>query len=118
VKHRQPLSEMLNAVFGSKGADEWVALLEAADIPVGRILTVNEVVAHPQLQARGKITQVQHPVAGELKFVGNPLPQAKAQSTPPPLLGEHTREVLRRRLGFVETEIDALIRDGVVRANR
>ncbi len=115
VQHRDALSPALQARFERRPAQEWVARLSKAGIPVGEILTVNQVVEHPQLLARGKRVEVQHEQAGALRFIGSPLPQAREEHLPPPRLGEHTREVLAGRLGMSAEAIDRLLRAGVVR---
>lgn len=116
VKNRDQLSPRLQALFSTKPALHWVAQLEAAGIPAGTIATVNEVVAHPQLIARGKILEYSHPTAGPLKAIGSPLPQASKTASAPPRLGEHTREVLREILGLASPEIDRLVSTGVVKS--
>ncbi len=115
VEHVEALSQALQARFSSATAREWVERLSAAGIPAGEILSVNQVVEHPQLRARGKLLEVAHAKAGRLAFVGSPLPQAQPASRAPPLLGEHTREVLAERLGLGPEAIDRLIAAGVVR---
>jgi crotonobetainyl-CoA:carnitine CoA-transferase CaiB-like acyl-CoA transferase len=114
VKNRDQLSPLLQARFGAQSAGSWVAQLGAAGIPAGTIATVNEVVAHPQLSARGKVLEMKHPTAGTLRAIGNPLPQASASAEAPPLLGQHTHDVLSRLLGLTAAEIDALASKRVV----
>jgi crotonobetainyl-CoA:carnitine CoA-transferase CaiB-like acyl-CoA transferase len=114
VKNRDQLSPNLQALFSTKPAMHWVGQLEAAGIPAGTIATVNEVVAHPQLAARGKVLEFSHPTAGPLKAIGSPLPQASKSATAPPRLGEHTRDVLSRVLGLAPGEIEELITKGVL----
>lgn len=117
VKHREALSPMLQSLFSTKVAMDWVRALEGAGIPSGTIATVNEVVAHPQLQARGKILSVTHPTAGPLKLLGSPLPQASARAaSAPPRLGEHTRDVLTSVLGLSAEEIDGLHEENVLKS--
>ncbi len=116
VKNRDQLSPQLQARFAEQPALHWVAALEQAGIPAGTIATVNEVVAHPQLAARGKLLEVSHPTAGPLKFIGSPLPQASKTASAPPRLGEHSREVLSQLLGVSEIEIAELLKTGVIRS--
>ncbi len=116
VKNRDQLSPKLQALFATKPALHWVAQLSAAGIPAGTIATVNEVIAHPQLIARGKLLAFEHPTAGPLKAIGSPLPQASKTATAPPRLGEHTHEVLRRILDLPAQEIDQLVAAGVLKS--
>ncbi|MFT3841443.1 MAG: CaiB/BaiF CoA-transferase family protein [Myxococcaceae bacterium] len=115
VRNRDQLSPVLAQRFKEATASAWVERLSKAGIPAGEILNVNQVVAHPQLRARGRLVEVQHPSAGALKFLGSPLPQSKNHHTAPPRLGEHSREILSGRLGLSREAIDRLVTAGVVR---
>ncbi len=115
VNNRDQLSPGLQSKFAAQPALHWVARLEKAGIPAGTIATVNEVVAHPQLAARGKILEFSHPTAGPLKAIGSPLPQASKTATAPPRLGEHTHDVLGRILGLAPAEIEGLVAKGVLK---
>lgn len=114
VKNRDALSPLLQSTFATQPALHWVESLSAAGIPAGTIATVNEVVAHPQLKARGKLLEFSHPTAGPLKAIGSPLPQASAKAFAPPRLGQHTHDILGRILGLDPVEIDELVAGGVV----
>jgi formyl-CoA transferase len=102
VANRVELTEKLSAVFGKRSRAEWLGVLEQAKVPHGAINSVPQALSHPQAVARGMVQSVPHPSAGEIKLVA---PAAKFSSTPasirrhPPLLGEHTDEILRG-LGF------------------
>jgi crotonobetainyl-CoA:carnitine CoA-transferase CaiB-like acyl-CoA transferase len=87
---------MLEAHFAAAPAAEWVRRLAGADVPVGKVRSIPEVLNDPQVLARDMVVTVPHPAIGDLKLVGIPF---KFSATPalirraPPLLGEHTQEV-------------------------
>ncbi|WP_238946741.1 CaiB/BaiF CoA transferase family protein [Seongchinamella unica] len=92
VKNRDALAPLLQAKMLERDKDEWIALLEAANVPAGPINTVAEVFAEPQIQARGMQVNVPHPQNSELQLVGNPIKLSRtpvAYRSPPPMLGEH-----------------------------
>jgi crotonobetainyl-CoA:carnitine CoA-transferase CaiB-like acyl-CoA transferase len=97
VRHRAILVPLLAEVLKQRAKADWLAALEAARVPCGAINDLAEVFADPHIQDRGMTVEVQHPLAGPLRIVSSPM---KLSSTPiqyrraPPLLGEHTREVL------------------------
>lgn len=112
VRNRDALSALLSELFARKNVDEWVSLLSARGIPAGRIASIADVVTHPQLKARGKLLQVEHPKAGPLTLLGSASMTGR-QVTPPPTLGQHTREVLASVLKLEPAEIEALFQAGV-----
>ena len=117
VKHRDVLVPLLDAMVAQKTRAEWIALLEAAGVPCGPINNLDEVFADPQVRARGMEVELEHPLAGKVKLVRSPM---KLSSTPatsaaaPPLLGQHTDDVLAGVLGKSREEIDALRAQGVL----
>jgi len=95
--NRSILAGMLRPIFASRTRDDWLAKLRAAGIPAGAIKSVGEVCEAPQLVSRGMVQSVSHRVSGDVRFVARPIrfeDQPPAPSTAPPLLGEHTAEVL------------------------
>jgi crotonobetainyl-CoA:carnitine CoA-transferase CaiB-like acyl-CoA transferase len=111
VRNRAVLVPMLEAVMKSRPKMEWLAALEAAKVPCGAINNLAEVFADPQVRERGMVHQWQHPLAGELNLVASPLKLSRTPvrtDLPPPLLGQHTQEVLREILGWDAAQVDAL----------
>jgi crotonobetainyl-CoA:carnitine CoA-transferase CaiB-like acyl-CoA transferase len=115
--NRATLITRLQDVFLTKSYEEWEAILLPAGIPMGAINTLDKVVEHPQVKARGMIVEQEHPVAGKVKMVGVPIRLSESPGSvrdPAPLLGQHTDEVLRDELGMSADEIATLRRAGVI----
>lgn len=105
------LDEEITKTTKTKTMAELERDLEAADIPCGRINTIDQIVQDPQIQARDMIVEVEHPRAGKFKMVGSPLKMSETPAVinrPAPMLGQHTLEVFRELLGMDEEDIKAL----------
>lgn len=117
VQNRELLVPLLAEMVKLKKRDEWIALLEEKGVPCGPINDVGEVFANEQVQARAMAIDLPHPSAGQVKLVRNPIRMSATPATSgmaPPLLGQHTAEVLREVLGRSEEEIAALRERGIV----
>ncbi|KAF9954028.1 hypothetical protein BGZ72_004974 [Mortierella alpina] len=111
VQHRKELIEILTARLQTKKNEEWLKALEGRGIPFAPINNIQQTFEHPQVVARGMIQEVEHPKAGKIKVTG---PAVKYSDTkpsirlPPPLLGQHTEEILREVLEYDEERIREL----------
>ena len=117
VRHRDVLVALISERMLARSAREWLALLEPAGVPCGPINDLAQVFADPQVRHRGMEVRVPHPAAGEVRLVANPIKFSAtplAHEAPPPLLGEHTHEVLAGVLGFSGQDIRRLHREGVI----
>ena len=117
VRHRAELVPLLEAVMKTRNKATWLAALEAAKVPCGAINTLGEVFADPQIQERGMVTTWEHPIQPGLKLVSSPIKMSHTpvrQDLPPPLLGQHTGEVLSEVLGWSTEQQASLRSKGVI----
>lgn len=117
VRHRAELVPLLEAVMKTRNKATWLAELEAAKVPCGAINTLGEVFADPQIQERGMVTTWEHPIQPGLKLVSSPIKMSQTpvrQDLPPPLLGQHTEEVLSEVLGWSPAQQASLRSKGVI----
>jgi len=116
VENRRELIPMLQQRLRERSAEEWVEALDAAGVPVGKVRSVPDALAAAAEAGRPATMTVEHPTAGALDLIASPIwgPAGAAVSTPPPLLGEHTAEVLGE-LGRSPDEVERLAGAGVVR---
>jgi crotonobetainyl-CoA:carnitine CoA-transferase CaiB-like acyl-CoA transferase len=117
VSNRDILIPMITELFLSKSTNEWLALLENADVPCGPVNTIKDVFADAQVQARGMQIELKHPLSGTVASVASPM---NFSGTPikyrdsAPLLGQHTDDVLASLVNLSEAEIRALKKDSVI----
>jgi crotonobetainyl-CoA:carnitine CoA-transferase CaiB-like acyl-CoA transferase len=117
VENRAAMAQLLAQVFAQRTTREWVELLDAAGVANGPINNVAQVFEEPQVKARGVRIELEHPVAGKLPLVASPM---RFSGTPvehrlaPPVLGQHTEEILREVLRLSDREIARLRADGVI----
>lgn len=117
VVNRQALREVLSEALQARDADEWLDIFREAGLPCGPINSIPEVFTHPQAESRQLALEVQHETAGAIRFPGFPY---KFSNTPaqvglaPPLLGQHTKEVLMDLLGYSAESFDDFVARGIV----
>ncbi|OGN92407.1 MAG: formyl-CoA transferase [Chloroflexi bacterium RBG_13_48_10] len=111
VKHRKTLVPLLEQLFLQSEVAHWLSILEAVGVPCGPINSIDQVLDDPQVLAREMVIQVPHPSAGSIRMVASPLKIPTAPVVvrfPPPMLGEHTEQILHDLLGVNQTGIDEL----------
>jgi crotonobetainyl-CoA:carnitine CoA-transferase CaiB-like acyl-CoA transferase len=117
VHNRGQLVPILEAVMKTRSKADWLGALEAAKVPCGAINSLAEVFADPQIEARKMVTEWQHPVKDDLKLVSSPIRMSATPvrtDLPPPLLGQHTDEVLRGVLNYSDAKLSELKGDKVI----
>jgi len=116
VEARQTLIPLLNGIFATRRAEEWLARFDKAGVPAGRIKSVAEVCESPHLLERGMIVSLPHPKAESVRVFGVPIRLQATPgrvSAPPPLLGQHTDEILTRVAGLSRGEVARLRARGI-----
>jgi crotonobetainyl-CoA:carnitine CoA-transferase CaiB-like acyl-CoA transferase len=98
VENREEIIPLLASIFKTASVSEWLTKLDEAQIPCGPIQNFEQVFSMPTLKERGMLVKMDHPTIGELPLVGSPLKMSDTPveyRLPPPLMGEHTEEVLK-----------------------
>jgi succinate--hydroxymethylglutarate CoA-transferase len=119
VKHRKELISKLESRLKEENSEYWLEKLQDAGFPYAPISNIEETFNHPQIVARGLVHEIDHPRAGKIKVVGPPIKYSDAEPSvrlPPPLLGQHTDEVLREVLGYSPEAIQNLRNEGAIGA--
>ena len=117
VRRREELVRMIEERLQARSRDEWVEAFGAAGLPAGPINSVAHVFSDPQVLHRGMVEEIVHPTAGKIKLVGIPVKFSETPgevAIPPPLLGQHTEQVLVGLLGLSAGEVAELRKAGVV----
>jgi len=117
VANREVLVAELNRIFSERDVDDWLADLVKAGLPCGRINSIPDVFAHPQAQARAMTLESEHASAGTVKLTGFPYKFSHTPAEiqkPPPMLGQHTEEVLTGLLNYSADNVDSLRDKGAI----
>jgi crotonobetainyl-CoA:carnitine CoA-transferase CaiB-like acyl-CoA transferase len=117
VRHRDLLVPLLEIVMKTRGKSQWLAALEAAKVPCGAINSLSDVFADAQVNQRDMVTTWEHPLQPELRLVSSPIKMSATPvrtERPPPLLGQHTDEVLRELLDCADDRILELKKNRVI----
>ncbi len=117
VEHRQELLGLLEVLLLERTVADWVRSCADAGVPAGPVNTIDQVFAEPQTLARNMLVELPHPTAGSVRLAGTPLKLSRTPAAvrrPPPLLGQHTEELLASDLGLSAEEIANLRQQGIV----
>ncbi|HEU4760341.1 MAG TPA: CoA transferase [Dehalococcoidia bacterium] len=112
--NREALDQELMEAFRHRSTDDWLQRLDEADVPCETVRDIAEAIEHPQVQATEMIVPVPHVLGGEVRLVGNPVhlsetpDEIKGRYSTPPLLGQHTEEVLMGVLGYSRERLEEL----------
>jgi crotonobetainyl-CoA:carnitine CoA-transferase CaiB-like acyl-CoA transferase len=116
IKNRPELTRLIEEKLAEKTTKEWEEILNEVGVANGPILYVDEVFRDPQVLHQKMLLEMDHPAAGKIKSIGFPikLSQTPAQvRMPPPLMGQHTEEVLSE-LGYSTQQIETMRKEGVI----
>jgi crotonobetainyl-CoA:carnitine CoA-transferase CaiB-like acyl-CoA transferase len=117
VKNREVLVPLLEQIFRTRTAADWLARLRAADVPAAPVNNVDDAFAEPPVKEREMIVEYDHPQVGKVRLPGNPIKMSGVSGTiskPAPMLGEHTDVVLQTLLRLSAKEIAALRENGAI----
>ncbi|KAJ1885923.1 hypothetical protein LPJ81_006802, partial [Coemansia sp. IMI 209127] len=115
VANRDKLVAIINSVLAEKSTEETLAFLEGSGLPFGPVNNIRQTFDHPQLKARNVVRQIDHPFAGNIKLVGPAVEYSHSTvgiRLPPPMLGQHTEQVLRSVLEYSDAQIEEAVHSG------
>ncbi|MEY2818432.1 MAG: hypothetical protein RL275_1895 [Chloroflexota bacterium] len=117
VQNRELLIPLLKPIFMQKTVSEWLALI-GDQFPCGPINNFDQVFSMPHVKEREMLVQMEHPTIGALPLVGSPLKMGGTPVSyrlPPPLMGQHTKDILRESLGYSDEKVMALAKGGCIK---
>lgn len=117
-ENRQEILPLVRAWVAQHSVADCLAALDKIDVPSAKVQSIDEVLADPQIRARGMVVEQEHPVLGKIRMANLPYHFSECDTTlmtAAPLLGQHNRDIAAR-LGYSETEIDSMVCDGVLYA--
>ena len=117
IRNRETLEPLLENVFHTRAAAEWIARLQAAGIPASLVRNFEDVAEHPQSAIRHMFPELDHPTAGRHRVTGTPVKLSETPGEPgepAPLLGQHTHDVLKELLGLDHAAFHSLVEKAIV----
>ncbi|XP_040978574.1 succinate--hydroxymethylglutarate CoA-transferase isoform X2 [Aquila chrysaetos chrysaetos] len=117
VQNRKELIDILSTRFSEKATIEWLQLFEGSGVPYGPINNMQQVFSDPQVLHNGLVMEMNHPTAGKIAVPGPGVRYSEfavSHPKPPPLVGQHTVEILKGMLGYEDDAIEELLRTGAV----
>ena len=116
-KNQDQINARLSEIFQTNTQAYWIEQLELARIPCAPVNDLNQALTDAQVQSRNMVIEVEHPDGGTVKMPGNPIKMSETYEdsySPPPLLGQHTDEILKSLLNKSDEDITALRESGVI----
>ncbi|MBM4235268.1 MAG: CoA transferase [Firmicutes bacterium] len=110
------LKAIIEGITRQQKTEKWVAVMEEAGVPCGRIRTIDQVLTDPHVAVREMVVEKEHPLAGPIKLIGVPTKLSLTPgdvTLPPPTLGQHTEEILTT-LGYSKNEITEMQEKGII----
>lgn len=117
LRNRAALVPQVAVIIATRPSAEWVEIFGQSGVPCGPIHTLEQVYGHPQVKEREMVFDMDHPLGGKVPLTANPIRFTEypiRYELPPPLLGQHTREVLGATLGMSDAQIDRLAAEGAI----
>lgn len=116
-RHRDEVNRAIEEVLAQRTVEEWSSIFLREDVPHAPVMKIGDVLNHPQVRARGMVVEVDHPTVGKWHVTGRSIrfPHVEPDPIqPPPVQGQHTREVLREVLRYSDADIERLLAQKVI----
>ena len=114
--NKEKLRSILTEIFAGDSRENWIAKMKAVNVPVGYLRTIEEAFNAPEMRERNRVSEIPHPTAGSVPNIEPPIGLSLTPTIDPvaaPLLGQHTKDVLRNTLGYDDDRISELTKAGV-----